>query len=85
MINKWKNLLLSVVYCVRLSFQASAFYTMARVIGNVLLALIRVANIYPLKFILDGISQKEGIQIAHAVQGLALMAGVNICRRWSEN
>lgn len=85
MINKWKNLLLSVVYCVRLSFQASAFYTMARVIGNVLLALIRVANIYPLKFILDGISQKEGIQIANAVQWLALMAGLNILRILIEN
>lgn len=85
MINKLKNLLLSVIYCMRLSFQASAFYTITRIAGNILLALIRVANMYPLKFILDGISQKESTYLMNAVQWLALMAGLNILRIFIEH
>ena len=80
MIRKWKNLFMSAMYCLALSFQASAFYTVARITGSLVLALIRVASVYPLKFILDGLSQQDTIQMVGAAQWLLIMAGLNVLR-----
>ena len=65
---------MSAMYCLALSFQASAFYTVARITGSLVLALIRVASVYPLKFILDGLSQQDTIQMVGAAQWLLIMA-----------
>lgn len=80
MIKKWKNLFMSAMYCLVLSFKASAFYTAARIAGSIIMAFIRVASVYPLKYILDGLSQKDTMQMADAAQWLIIMAGLNILR-----
>lgn len=72
-------------YCIQLSFQTSKLYTWIRIVVNVLTAFIRILSVYPLKYILDNITQSGQSSIYDSLKWLMIMIALNILRILLDN